>query len=434
MFERSRTTVVSIGRHRGRPRIYLEGLWLIDAGFAPGGSFELSIAADRIELTLADDGRRISGKKRNRISVIDLNCGAIEQTFGRATQVTVHAERHRLIITAERIALLRSQRKLTDTAVSLFAGGGLLAEAAKLAGFQALAAIEADRRYADIYQLNHGGRMYACSVEQVPWKQITSLVESHGPLGLLEMGIPCEPFSRIRRLDRGGQRRRDRALPPEAHDLGDMVYFAIKAVDLLNPHTVIVEQVPPFLESGAGWILRHTLRRLGYSVDAMIVDPLEYGGLTARRRAVVVATTFEHVPWPEPFNSTRTVAEVLDTVPDGSDLWFDGEHKPWLYEHWERQSSRGNGFEPPKLTGSERHCPTIKKRYFAGQGDNVVVQHPRNPDAHRWLTLDEVRRLMAVPDRYELGEAKTTAGEVLGQGVHIDTFARILRAVTRQTH
>ena len=57
---------------------------------------------------------------------------------------------------------------------------------------------------------------------------------------------------------------------------------------------------------------------------------------------------------------------------------------------------------------------------------------PDNPHRHRWLTLDEVRRLMGVPDHYELGSAKTVAGEVLGQGVEVATFTRLIQSVTRK--
>ena len=320
----------------------------------------------------------------------------------------------------------RARRVLTAAAVAMFAGGGLLSQASEAAGFEIVAAVEINTKYADIYQANHPGRMYNCSVEEVPWDELRRLA----PVGLLEMGIPCEPFSAIRRLDRGGQTKRSRQMPPEAHELGDMVYWALKAADVVNPHTVIVEQVPRFLESGAGFILQLALQRMGYTVDARIINPLEFGALTGRKRAVIVATTFDEVRWPEPVETQHRLAEVLDDVPDDDELWFNRETKPWLYEHWERQTTRGNGFEPPKLTAADTSCPTIKKRYFAGQGDNPVVQHPRKIDHHRWLTLDEVRRLMGLPDGYDLGEAKTIAGEVLGQGVQVDTFTQIICAVT----
>ena len=420
-----RTTVITLGEHRGNPRIYLEGKWLIDAGFAPGGCYEVEFTRNRISLTATESGRAVSGKK-NGNGVSDLNCAQIKEVFAYVTKVTVRADAGQIVITPSRTDARRARRVLAATAVAMFAGGGLLSQAARAAGFEIVAAVEVNTKYADIYQVNHGGRMYNCSVEEVPWHELSQLE----PIGLLEMGIPCEPFSAIRRLDRGGQSKRNQQLPPEAHELGDMVYWALKAADVLNPHTVIVEQVPKFLDSGAGFIMQLALNRMGYTVEARIINPLEFGALTGRRRAVVVATTFDVVSWPDPSSEQRRLGDIFDDVPDDSSLWFNRQTKPWLYEHWDNQTARGNGFEPPKLMADDISCPTIKKRYFAGQGDNPVVQHPRKSDCHRWLILDEVRRLMGLPDDYDLGAAKTTAGEVLGQGVQVETFARIIRSVT----
>lgn len=421
-----------MGRHRGSPRIYLEGKWLIDAGFQPGTSYEVDYASNRITIRAAESGRTVCSKKAGAHGVIDLNCSQLEEVFANASKLTVRCDHGCITITPARVAMQRARRMLTAAAVAMFAGGGLLSQAAEAAGFDTVAAVEIDTRYADIYQLNHGGRMYNCSVEQVSWDELEQLK----PIGLLEMGIPCEPFSAIRRLDRGNGKRRNGNLPPEAHELGDMVYWALKAVDVLNPHTVIIEEVPKFLDSGAGYILRLALIRMGYTVDARIISPQMFGSSMTRTRAVIVATTFDEVSWPEPSNTQTApkLGDLLDDVPDDSPLWFNPDTKPWLYEHWQRQTSRGNGFEPPKLTAKSTSCPTIKKRYFAGQGDNPVVQHPcpRKRDHHRWLTLNEVRRLMGVPESYELGAAKTTAGEILGQGVHVETFTRIIRAVTQR--
>ena len=423
---KTRTSVIKLGQHRGNPRIYLEGRWLIDAGFEPGTSYDVEYGNNRVGIRTADSGRTVSSKRDGAFGVIDLNCSELARVFDNISKLTVRADAGCITITPARPVMQRARRMLTAAAVAVFAGGGLLSQAAEAAGFEIVAAVEISSKYADIYQANHPGRMYNCSVEEVPWDELGALA----PIGLLEMGIPCEPFSAVRRLNRGGQIKRSRQMPPEAHELGDMVYWALKAADVVNPHTVIVEQVPRFLESGAGFILQLALQRMGYTVDARIVNPLEFGALTGRKRAVIVATTFDKVRWPEPIGSQRSLGEVLDDVSDDDELWFNRNTKPWLYEHWERQTARGNGFEPPKLTALCTSCPTIKKRYFAGQGDNPVVQHPRKIDHHRWLTLDEVRRLMGLPDGYDLGEAKTIAGEVLGQGVQVDTFTQIICAVT----
>ncbi len=425
-----RTTVLAIGQHRGAPRIYIEGRYLLIAGFAPGNRYEAVFASESIELTLSDDGRTVSGKKHNTIGVIDLRSADIEETFGNANRVTVQCGQGRITIRHSRTHARQRERQLDHRCVDLFSGGGLLSEATRQAGFRTIAAIEIDRRYADIHQANHGGHMINASVEEAPWDQLAGLA----PIGLLTMGIPCEPYSAVRRLDRDGQTKRDRTLPPEAHELGDMVYWALKAADVLNPHTVVIEEVPRFLTSGAYYILAHAMRRMGYRVGDRIINPIDFGELTGRRRAVVVATTFDDIRWPGSCVDTRArhLGDVLDDLPRDDPRWFDPDTKPWLFKHWDKQTAKGNGFEPPKLTADSTHCPTIKKRYFAGQGDNPVVVHPRKMGVYRWLTIAEVRRLMNLPGDYDLGTAKTTAGEILGQGVEVRTFTRIIRAVTRR--
>jgi site-specific DNA-cytosine methylase len=173
---------------------------------------------------------------------------------------------------------------------------------------------------------------------------------------------------------------------------------------------------------------------MGYSVEARILDPSEYGELTGRKRAVVLATTDPVVTWPESTPTSRTLGEILHKPDDPACEWFTRETKPWLFDHWEKQTAKGNGFAPPVLTESTTKVPTIKKRYFAQQGDNPVVGHPTNPDLFRWLTVTEVKRLHGVPDDYDLGEAKTVAGEMLGHGVVVGFFRQVVETLTLAQH
>jgi len=47
----------------------------------------------------------------------------------------------------------------------------------------------------------------------------------------------------------------------------------------------------------------------------------------------------------------------------------------------------------------------------------------------RWLTLPEVKAITGLPAEYDLGPAKTRAGEIMGQGVLANVFRRIIEAV-----
>ena len=271
--------------------------------------------------------------------------------------------------------------------------------------------------------------MFNCSVEEIPFEAL----QQYRPLGLLTMGIPCEPFSRSRHWDKGTdengkQVRRNRELPPEAHPNGDMVYWALRAIDATNPHTVLIENVPDFLKSSAFYILRNVLTRLSYNVEARIIDSVDYGALTSRKRAIIIARTGgEPVEWPaETIFSTRTMGEVLEPVEAGE--WFDETTKPWLYRHWRDQAAKGNGFVSQQITSDSPSVGAITKRYFAGQGQHPVVKHPTLPDTYRWLSLEEVKRLHGIRNDYYVGDSKTRAGEVIGQGVVVSTMSLLISA------
>ncbi|MGH9907808.1 MAG: hypothetical protein ACRD8U_19745 [Pyrinomonadaceae bacterium] len=69
----------------------------------------------------------------------------------------------------------------------------------------------------------------------------------------------------------------------------------------------------------------------------------------------------------------------------------------------------------------------VQVTHFSQQGTGVVVKHLQRSQCWRWLTLAEVRRLHGVPESYYLGEeSKTRAGEVLGQGVIVSFFQKII--------
>ena len=104
------------------------------------------------------------------------------------------------MITPARTARKRAARRRDGTVGSAFSGGGLLDEAARQVGYTTLFGIEQNPDYADIWQSNHAGRMYQGCISEVDLRELPQV-------DLLVMGIPCQPFSAIRR--QSGNTRRD---------------------------------------------------------------------------------------------------------------------------------------------------------------------------------------------------------------------------------
>jgi DNA (cytosine-5)-methyltransferase 1 len=409
-----RTSNISLGEHRGNPRVYLQGKYLLQAGFESGRQISATFERGRVVINLADDGeRRVSGKQNGAVPVIDINSSALRSALGDAQRLTVRIKNQRIVIERERTEARKASRPTNGLEGSLFSGGGLMSEAARQAGFKPAWAVEIDPTYADTFGMNHSdAHVYNMSVHEVPTNELKSVE-------LLTAGIPCQPFSR--------KRRSGDALP-EAHDLGDMTFWTLRIIDAVNPRTVVIEQVEHYLSSASYHVLNTALNRMGYDVEARVMDPADYGHLAGRRRAVIVATTDGSFVWPEPQAPTKSLGSALEDVADDSDEWFDADSKPWLFNHWAKQTAKGNGFAKGiKLTADSTRVPCISKRYFSQQGDGAVVTHPSRPDTYRWLRVSEVARLMGA-DGWNLPTAKTRAGEILGQAVHVGLFADVMKA------
>ncbi|MCW0135652.1 hypothetical protein OIU89_26445 [Escherichia coli] len=57
----------------------------------------------------------------------------------------------------------------------------------------------------------------------------------------------------------------------------DMVYPALKQIEVVNPAVVLVENVPGFKASGAGAMMGTTLRRMGCFLTEMVLNGLDFG-------------------------------------------------------------------------------------------------------------------------------------------------------------
>jgi DNA (cytosine-5)-methyltransferase 1 len=424
VFPRFSTT--KIGRNKDAPRVWLEGLYLLRAGFLPAHRIQVHFSQQRVEITLAPEGTRVvSSKTRHNqsIPVLDLNTSALADSFGPITTLQVQINNGTIVLTPTQTERLRATRCRNGKEGSLFSGGGLLTEAARLAGYQPAFAVEINEQYAKVFEENHReARMFNLSIEDVP-------VEMLPAVELLSIGLPCEPFSMARRVEKGTGKKCNKTLPPEAHPLGDLTVWAALVIRALNPATVVIEEAPGYLNSGAGFMMRLFLERAGYTLEARVIDPREYGEITARVRTVIVAHSGSDFRWPEPAPNTRTFAEIRDDESLLEDRYFTSETKPWLTNHWANQTAKGNGFTSTQLDNQSTSVPCVSKRYFSQQGTGAVVKHLQRPECWRWMTLAEVRRLHGVPDSYYLGEeSKTRAGEILGQGVIVSFFQKIIAA------
>lgn len=420
-----RVSTATIGHHRGSPRVYIEGDYLLRAGFEPTRLIEARFRQGRVTLRLSENGnRRVSQKGKGR-PVIDINSRVLRDAFGDVQTLQIVVRSGEIILTPLRSEQRRATRCRNGKEGSLFSGGGLFTKAAQLAGFKPGFAVELNPDYAETYERNFPeALMFNMSIADVPVDQLPQVE-------LLTIGIPCELFSNIRTVTRGTGKKRDRSQVPEAQHIdADLTMWAALIIERVNPATVIIEEAKEWIATGAGWMMRYFLQRLGYHVEARVIDAVEFGELMHRRRTVMIATSDGEINWPLASRSSRRLGDIFDTPEEVAGAWFDAKSKAWLFEHFRKQAAKGNGFEAVKVTAESESVKAITKRYLAGQGDGTLIAHETKPGVFRWFSLGEIRRLFGVPQDFILPEAKTRAGEVLGQGVIVTLFKNIIECAT----
>ena len=186
--------------------------------------------------------------------------------------------------------------------VDLFAGLGGFHLAMKSLGHKCVFASEIDDDLSHLYELNF---------QIAPYGDIRRLEPSRIPEhDVLCAGFPCQPFSKA-----GEQRGL------ECPDSGDLIDYIVKTLRSRKPEFLILENVPNLTRhnNGETWrSIRHRLRLAGYSVDAKLLSPHQFGVPQIRPRVFIVGRRggLGGFTWPEPISSPYlSIRDVLDDHP-----------------------------------------------------------------------------------------------------------------------
>lgn len=212
-------------------------------------------------------------------------------------------------------AFLNSRTR--PTAIDLFCGAGGLSLGLHQAGFDVIVGADSDAWSVRTHEANVAGLSW-CGDLSDPAAFLSALdtwnIET---VDVLAGGVPCQPFSRagqsrIRQLVNDGERSR--------HDSRvDLWSSYIAIVKRLQPRAVLVENVPDLPRWNDGEVLIGlftSLRELGYTVDARVLDGFKYGVPQHRQRLILIGQRDGRTPlWPEPDTSLVSLREAIGDLP-----------------------------------------------------------------------------------------------------------------------
>ncbi|EPK4326463.1 MULTISPECIES: DNA cytosine methyltransferase [Citrobacter] len=234
------------------------------------------------------------------------------------------------------------------------------------------------------------------------------------PIGLAHYSLGCDDHSNAK-----SPRDKERSLE-DLSTMLDMVYPALKQIEVMNPAVVLVENVPNFKASGAGAMMGTTLRRMGYFLTEMVLNGLDFGAYQGRERYYMVASVFPGFvpPKPEQRAGGRLWPVIEKHLGDCADVTA-------LKSIQARESTSRR--MPAFLTRESTSCPTILKSQDRGVKDAVYIQ-----DGGRIYkpSVDLVQELMSIPDSFDVSwMAKEQATETLGQSVDYRLHSAVMAAV-----
>ncbi len=320
--------------------------------------------------------------------------------------------------------------------IDLFAGcGGMTRGFVDSGRFQPIFAVESDPDAAETYRRNFGEEhMAQALIEDVAVFPAADVV-----IG----GPPCQGFSPLNREAVGFERR-------------GLWREYVRALEQADPTAFVMENVPELLGSAEyEAFARHAERDLGFRVEGRILNAADFGVAQRRRRAIVIGTRGDAVPWPvethgdpdlthdhEDWVTFKAAVEGLPQTPDGKSWHRPRNPRPFSVRRYKAvPRDGGNRFQMQrnldraglgelvprcwreKPTGTtdvfgrlwwDRPAYTIRTEFYKPEKGRYL-----HPSAHRPITVREAARCMSFPDDFELPEeqAMTSVARQVGNAV-----------------
>lgn len=430
-----RSTAVAyttIGAHRGRKRLWLEGRKLERAGIEPGRRFSVTWdpANRTVYLNFAQDGDRVvSHRKRGekQLPIIDIAADAIEDALGEGITrakvsispdcitVEVHPDDVAAQERLDRLMTRIANKEPLQTG-SLAHGGGILDHAIHTGladhGIEARLAfaVEIDEDILDAAATNNP--IWDENTLQIQGGMQEVDLPSLPQVDVLVAGLPCTGASK------SGKAKNHNALTEEHPEAGALFVSFLRIVQKTNPSICILENVPDYRVSASAAVIRAALTTWGYAVHETILEGSAFGALEDRRRLCMVAVAPQLEVILDQLMPTRnkeaTLGEVLEDISPDSELW---RSYSYLVDKAARDAAKGSNFKLNVVGPDATKVGALGAGYHKARQTEPKIAHPTDPNLMRQLTPKEHAAVKTVPHELVDGLGWTLAHTILGNSV-----------------
>ncbi|HEU4864629.1 MAG TPA: DNA cytosine methyltransferase [Actinomycetota bacterium] len=318
-------------------------------------------------------------------------------------------------------------------AVSTFSGAGGSSLGLRRAGFEILLASEFVPAARETYEANFPGTpVLSDDVRKTTPEEILERIGLEpGELDLLEGSPPCASFS----SSNVGKTKNSTHLYSDGikQRTDDLFDEWVRLLEGIRPRAAVAENVAGIWDGESyaylGEILTRIVR-LGYRVEARVLNAAGYGAATSRRRTIIVALR-EGVPrWPAGGTTVYSLADALATVPPSpaDELEAADIRRYAIYAEWAKLRP-GEGSERYfnlVRPDPDRPLPTVTQ---TGSSPGAAsVTHPSEP---RKFTATEVAWVSGFPADFVLTGSPAQRYERVGRAVPPPLYEAVGGALAR---
>tara|TARA_R110000744_G_scaffold181684_2_gene300846 strand:+ start:673 stop:1812 length:1140 start_codon:yes stop_codon:yes gene_type:complete len=315
--------------------------------------------------------------------------------------------------------------------ISTFAGGGGSSTGYRLAGGKILCVNEFVEQARITYKENYPDtKILPDDIKELTGKDFLETAGiQKGELDILDGSPPCSAFSMCGTLGKSGSKHSDGWGKTKKYsdnkvveNIEDLFFEYLRVAEEIKPKVIIGENVAGLLAGEAKLKLNeivNTFEEIGYDVSYKILNASHFGVPQSRRRVIFIAVredvteaiglTFMNIAniFPEGSRDIVTAGEALEG------LELDPEELKWCTDTWLKSAHYKDTAalmpdDPDKVLGGNDYHPkgwhfNVKKMSRHHPAPTITT----NADVchfieKRRLTINEIKRLMALPDDFKV--------------------------------
>lgn len=347
------------------------------------------------------------------------------------------------------------------TVVSCFAGGGGSSTGYRLAGGKILLINEFVEEAIASYKKNYPDTpVLVDDIKKYAGKDFLNKIKlKEGDLDILDGSPPCSAFSVAGKREKGWDKTKTYSDGKSVENIEDLFLDFIRVAKDIKPKVIVAENVKGITFGEATKKLNEFIKAfesIGYYVTYRVLNAANFGVAQGRERTIFICVredvadaiglSFLNLSgiFPEPFGYQISMEEAIDDIENDpeqvkelKDFYEGSFQKKFLdpipfrpkrhmkpsdpeFREWNPKASCFNMIRPaPHLP-----CPTLTQ-----QGQKKGLSGVFHYADNRKLTIKELKRLMSLPEDYELTGTFDQQAERIGRMVAPKMMAEVAKSI-----